>query len=163
MDKTLTDVQLAYARAIVLVERHLEPDCEGCGYGANRPNCVMGGGCSRHDQEDVIAFKKVIDELKKLGGLNGVFNWRYETPIHLLHDFSDKEKTLLLDLHDRGGKQSTRSMDERYNGLGCGSGDKGAVLLSSSGGKWHIELTKAGKEYVALLLKESVSADNGPV
>jgi hypothetical protein len=152
--------QLAYARAILLIEKNLEPKCEGCGYGADRPNCAMGGGCGRHDQKDVIAFKRVREQLKRLGNLNDQkhWQWRNQTPIHLLYDFSDKEKSLLLDLHDKGGKQSTRSLDERFDSLGCGSSGKGAVLLSSVGRMWHVELTEQGKAYVAMLLKEEVES-----
>jgi hypothetical protein len=146
----LTAEQLAYARAIRLVEMNLEPKCEGCGYGADRPNCFNGGGCSRHEQEDVIAFKRVRDSLTKLGGLRDIYGWRYKVPLDQLYDFTEKEKALLLDLHDRGGKQSTRKMDERFDTLGCGNGiAKGAVMLSACGGRWHVEMTDRAHELVA--------------
>lgn len=146
--KELTPEQLAYARSIILIERHLEPKCEGCGYGADRPNCAMGGGCGRHDQENVIAYHRTIDALKRMGGLNGRRDWR-DVPLHLLHDFSADEQALLLDLHEKGGKQSTRSHDRRFDGLGCGQGGKGAILLSSKGDRWHVELTDSGQELIA--------------
>lgn len=42
----LTIEQLAYCRAIRLIEMNLEPDCEECGFGADRPNFAMGNGGS---------------------------------------------------------------------------------------------------------------------
>jgi hypothetical protein len=165
---TLTPVQLAYAKSVRMIEMHLEPKCEGCGYGADRPKCAMdmGGHCQRHEQADVRAFDRVRDALLDAGGLRGrdLYGWRYDLPLDVLYSFSETEKALLLDLHDRGGKQSTRKIDERFDTLGCGGGvAKGAVLLSASGDRWHIHLTDRGKELVSKwLLEAGVAHDEQP-
>jgi hypothetical protein len=152
----LPAASLAYARAIVLMERRIAPKCEACGYGADRQKCPMdlGGHCQAHAQDSYIAFDEVRRELTRLGGLNDIVSWRQRVPLNLLHDFSKTERALLLDLHDKGGKASSRAHDDRYSKLGCGSGGKAAIIQSSQGDRHHVALTERGKALIALWAEE---------
>lgn len=154
----LPPASLAFARAVVLIERCLAPKCEDCGYGSDRQKCPMdrGGHCQAHAQSDWLAFDRVRSELARLGNLNGVTCWRQRIPLDQLHDFGPAARDLLLDLHDKGGKASSRRYDERYTSLGCGSGGRGAVIQSACGDLNYVELTERGKALVALWLGEKV-------
>lgn len=125
----LNDVQLAYARAVSLLERH----------------------CDLHRDDDAyVGVETVKDKLERLGNLNSAshWQWRYKTPLHLLHDFSTDEQNLLLDLYDAGGTIKGRTFDRRFSYLGCGTGGKGAVMQSSQGNTCTTKLTDRGTELV---------------
>jgi hypothetical protein len=129
---TLKGIELAYARAIALIELSLLPLIE-----------------SSYDSDGDMdnAVSSVIRKLERDGGLSSAPHWRYRVPLADLYDFSETQRALLLDLYDAGGVQTTRSCDIRYNSLGCGRGGKGAVLVTASD-RWRVALTKRGEELV---------------
>lgn len=148
------DVLIA-VRAIRLIEMKMEPDCEECGCGANRPNCAndMGGYCQRHNQSNVVAFREVIEELEKTAGLNTMYGWRGHYPIDEIRPINEENKALLHDLYDivkAGGKHATRKMDERYRYLA----DIGAVYYSASE-RWYVTFTKRGEALAEKLFGEA--------
>ena len=113
-----TPAQCMAARAITLIRNGLYPNCDGCGYSADRPNCAMdfGGGCPRHDQENVIVTDAAIEAIEKAANFPREFDHRWDLymPLHLYNDFSDEEKKILLDLADAGGKVTSRTYDKRF-------------------------------------------------
>jgi hypothetical protein len=140
----LTPEQLAYCRAIRLIKMNLEPTCEGCGYGADRPNCaIQDGNCPRHQQENVDRYHEVIQALTRLGGLNKseFSGWRHKLPLRDLYQFNEEELALLRDLADRGGEQATRIQDKRFSLLH----EKGAVSLWADD-RWHVKLTDRARD-----------------
>lgn len=142
-----SEPQLMAARAITLIKRKLTPKCEECGYGADRPNCAMdkGGYCNRHEQEDMRAYREVIDELERVSGLRKVSGWETDIPLKHLIDLSKTEMALmqdLLDLHREGKKHITRSQDERWTSLSR----KHVVGIMATSNRWEYGFNKRGLE-----------------
>lgn len=144
-----TERQIMAGKAVFEIEELLEPKCEECGFGADRPNCAMGGGCNRHEQDSVIAYRSAIDRLKREGGLNAreFWGWKQDMPPMLLHGVPGETlMNLLLDLEERGGKQETRQHDGRFEWFRARG-----IVSSSAQDKWCIEITKRGREYLAAM------------
>lgn len=136
------------AKAIFAIENQLEPKCEGCGSGASRPKCAFdyGGGCPRHQQENVIAYNDVISMLVREGDLRNVGSWRYEMPAYLVHGVPSRNSLLLLeDLVDRGGKWTSKAdHSENYEWFRR----RAIVSVSFCAGRNEIEISKRGREYI---------------
>lgn len=141
-----TPEQIVGARAILAIERNLSPKCEGCGYDANRPNCVNGGGCSRHEQDDVKAFQATIEEIQAAAGLKGenAWGWRSKIPLADLYgEITEGQLNLLMDLVDAGGKITSRSRDPRFDWLAARS-----FVSWTANDRWHVTISKRGNEYI---------------
>lgn len=152
-----SDADLMAIFAILQIENLMEPICKECGYGSDRPNCAMSlGGCPRHTQEDVIAYHKTINSIMERAGLNSreKMMWRTEYPLHLVWTLSDTEKSLMLDLlevHNNGGKQKSRSYDKRWGSL-----YKKGVVYGSFSDYYYVEFTKRGLEWAKMIEKEEL-------
>ena len=148
VDVAWSEAQIMAARAITLIKRHMPPLCDGCGYNADRPNCVNGGYCARHEQENVIAYHKVIAGIERGAKFPRDFYQRWDLfmPLHLYNDFDEEEKALLLDLAEAGGKLKSRKPDNRFNSLSS----KQAVSYSAQGGYEFVTLSKRGEDLVKL-------------
>jgi hypothetical protein len=135
----LTEVELAYARVACRVDRIFTEACD-------------------HD-DYVRGVEQLRCDIERMGGLNrrAKWQWQTKTPLHLLHDFSDGERALLLDLADSGGTLKGRTYDRRFDWLGCGTGGKKAVMVSAMGGTWTTSLTKRGKALVEKWRAEEVT------
>jgi hypothetical protein len=145
-----SEKQIMAARAITLIRRKLEPKCEGCGVGADRPNCAndLGGYCQRHDQANVIAYREVIESISQAAEFPLEFNRRWDLymPLYLYNDFSETEIALLRDLADTPDqKLSSRKIDERFASLR----EKQAASLSYQYDMWTTKLDRRGREVLA--------------
>jgi hypothetical protein len=79
--------------------------------------------------------------IKKEAKINN--NYRSTYPVDI-HEFSEDEINLLLDLYDKGGIQETRSYDSRYTKLS----QKHMVNMSVVNNKCIVQFSKRGEEYV---------------
>ncbi|QIG76920.1 hypothetical protein EVC30_091 [Rhizobium phage RHph_Y1_11] len=143
-DHAWTEAQLLAIYAIWLIEQKLEPDCENCGYGANRQKCAldMGGHCPRHEQESLKAFQETIEQIEVRSGLNKIGLWRQHAPLDKIHTLSDTAKALMHDLYDEkmaGKPHKTRAKDDRFAHLSA----IGVVYYSASQ-MWEVHFTKRG-------------------
>lgn len=157
-----TDAQIMAARAITLIRRNLEPKCDGCGAGADRPNCAadMGGHCRRHEQPEVEAFERTIRSIERHADFPKDFDLRWETAmkLDLYNEFSEEEISLLMDLQDAGGRLSSRTIDDRFTSLG----EKQAVYFSADQ-RWHVTITDRGRDLLARLAPEPERQNPPPV
>lgn len=156
-----TEKQIMAARAIALIKRKLEPKCEACGVGADRPKCYndLGGYCQRHEQDDYNAYHSVIESLTNAAFTGDArYRWAIDMPIYLYNDFSEEEIALLRDLADAPNQElKTRKIDERFASLRR----KGACSLSAQYDFYWTRLEKKGRELLTYVDENNLKSCSG--